>query len=126
MSFTKVAIYTLGCKVNQYESDSMSDALKKSGYEIVSFNEAADVYIINTCSVTNMAERKSRQIIHRARKINAQACIIAAGCYVQAAKEELEKDLAVDLIIGNNRKKDIVRIIREYEEAHKEIGRAHV
>ena len=119
MSFTKVAIYTLGCKVNQYESDSMSDELKKAGYEIVSFNEAADVYIINTCSVTNMAERKSRQIIHRARKINGQACIIAAGCYVQAAKEELEKDLAVDLIIGNNRKKDIVRIIREYEEAHK-------
>jgi threonylcarbamoyladenosine tRNA methylthiotransferase MtaB len=114
----KVAIYTLGCKVNQYESDSMADSLKKAGYQVVPFEEHADIYIINTCSVTNMAERKSRQIIHRARKNNPDASIVAVGCYVQAAKEELEKDLAVDYIVGNNRKKDIVRIVSEIFGSH--------
>lgn len=114
----RIAIYTLGCKVNQYESDSMADSLKAAGYTVVPFDEAADIYIINTCSVTNMAERKSRQIIHRARKKNPAAYVVAAGCYVQSAKEELEKDLAVDYVVGNNRKKDIVRIVSEIFEEH--------
>lgn len=113
MSRKKIAIYTLGCKVNQYESDAMADSLLAAGYEVVAFNEISDVYIINTCSVTNMAERKSRQIIHRAKKLNPEARIVAAGCYVQAAKEAIEKDMAVDLVVGNNRKKDIVRLIDE-------------
>ncbi len=113
MSRKKIAIYTLGCKVNQYESDAMADSLLAAGYEVVAFNEISDVYIINTCSVTNMAERKSRQIIHRAKKLNPDAKIVAAGCYVQAAKEAVEKDMAVDLVVGNNRKKDIVRLIDE-------------
>ena len=110
----KINIYTLGCKVNQYESDSMADALKDVGAEIVTGNEPADVCIINTCSVTNMADRKSRQIIHRAKKLNPNAVIVAAGCYVQAAKESLEADSKIDIVIGNNRKKDIVRLLEEY------------
>lgn len=113
----KIAIYTLGCKVNQYESDSMMDLLKKEGCSIVPFSEYADVYIINTCSVTNMADRKSRQIIHRAKKINPEAVVIAAGCYVQAAKEQLEKDEDIDIIVGNNRKNDIARLISEFYES---------
>lgn len=113
----KIAIYTLGCKVNQYESDSMMDLLKKEGCSIVSFSEFADVYIINTCSVTNMADRKSRQIIHRAKKINPEAVVVAAGCYVQAAKEQLEKDEDIDIIVGNNRKNDIARLISEFYES---------
>lgn len=112
----KVAIYTLGCKVNQYESDSMMDVLKKEGCIIVPFSEFADVYIINTCSVTNMADRKSRQIIHRAKKINPDAVVVAAGCYVQAAREQLEKDEDIDVIIGNNRKNDVARLISEFYE----------
>lgn len=110
----KVALYTLGCKVNQYESDCMSDALEREGCIIVDFNEPADVYIINTCSVTNMAERKSRQIIHRARKNNGDCVVVACGCYVQAAEEALKKDAGIDILVGNNRKKDIARILDEY------------
>ncbi len=110
----KFNIYTLGCKVNQYESDSMSDELKAKGAMLVDFNQAADICIINTCSVTNMAERKSRQIIHRARKLNPDAVIVAAGCYVQADKKGLEADQQIDIVIGNNRKKDIARILDEY------------
>ncbi len=110
----KFNIYTLGCKVNQYESDSMADELKSKGAILVEFGEAADICIINTCSVTNMAERKSRQIIHRAKKLNPNAIIIAVGCYVQADKESLEADSQIDIVIGNNRKKDIVRILEEY------------
>lgn len=110
----KFNIYTLGCKVNQYESDSMADELKSKGARLVGFNEAADICIINTCSVTNMAERKSRQIIHRAKKLNPNAVIVAAGCYVQADKEGLESDNQIDIVVGNNRKKDIVRILEEY------------
>ena len=112
----KIAIYTLGCKVNQYESDSMMEVLSKAGALIVEFAEGADVYIINTCSVTNMAERKSRQIIHRAKKKNENAVIVACGCYVQAEKEKLENDLSIDIIVGNNRKNEIVRILEEYYE----------
>ncbi len=113
----KFNIYTLGCKVNQYESDSMADELKSKGARLVSFNEAADICIINTCSVTNMAERKSRQIIHRAKKLNPNAVIVAAGCYVQADKEGLESDNQIDIVVGNNRKKDIARILEEYFQA---------
>lgn len=114
IEYKRVAIYTLGCKVNQYESDCMADILAKEGCVIVPFTESADVYIINTCAVTNMAERKSRQIIHRARKKNSEAVVVACGCYVQSSREQLEKDLSVDIIVGNNRKKDIARILDEY------------
>ena len=110
----KFNIYTLGCKVNQYESDSMADDLKAKGAILVGFNEVADICIINTCSVTNMAERKSRQIIHRAKKLNPDAVIVAAGCYVQADKEGLDADNQIDIVIGNNRKKDVARILEEY------------
>ena len=112
----KVAVCTLGCKVNQYESDSMMDILKENGCEIVPFSQFADVYIVNTCSVTNMAERKSRQMLHRAKKKNPEAVIVAAGCYVQAAEEALAKDLGIDILIGNNCKKDVARILSEYYE----------
>lgn len=115
----KVSIYTLGCKVNQYESDSMADMLASEGAVIVPFSESADVCIINTCSVTNIADRKSRQMIHRAKKKNKDAVIIAAGCYVQADKDSLINDELIDIVVGNNRKKDIVRIIDEYISEHK-------
>lgn len=111
-----VAFYTLGCKVNQYETDSMMDMIKEHGCNVVSFDEVADIYIINTCAVTNMAERKSRQIIRRAKKKNPEAVIVAVGCYVQAEKEALEADLCIDIVVGNNRKKDIARILDEYFE----------
>lgn len=110
----KAALHNLGCKVNAYETEAMGQLLEEAGYELVPFREKADVYVINTCSVTNIADRKSRQMLHRARKQNPEAVVVAAGCYVQAAPEELKKDLAVDLIIGNNRKKDLVRILEEY------------
>lgn len=110
----KIAVYTLGCKVNQYESDSMMDMLASEGAVIVPFDEKADVYIINTCSVTNMAERKSRQIIHRAKRKNEAAIIVAAGCYVQVAAGELQQDELIDIVVGNNRKADIARILDEY------------
>lgn len=118
----KIAFCTLGCKVNQYESDSMMDILKKNGCEIVSFSQFADIYVVNTCSVTNMAERKSRQMLHRAKKKNPEAIIVAAGCYVQAAEKELAKDLGIDVLIGNNCKKDVARILDEFLEdaSHKE------
>lgn len=117
----KAAFLTLGCKVNQYETDAMVKLLEDAGYEIVSFKEAADFYIINTCSVTNMAERKSRQMIHRAKKNHPDSVIVAAGCYVQAAAEELKKEYAVDLLVGNNKKKDIVSILEEYEKEENKI-----
>lgn len=110
----KAAFLTLGCKVNQYETDAMRELLEAAGYDIVDFKERADVYIINTCSVTNMADRKSRQMIHRARKKNPDAVVVAAGCYVQAAENELKEKGIADVLIGNNKKKDIVRILEEY------------
>lgn len=110
----KAAFLTLGCKVNQYETDAMRELLEAAGYDIVDFKERADVYIINTCSVTNMADRKSRQMIHRARKKNPDAVVVAAGCYVQAAENELQEKGIADVLIGNNKKKDIVRILEEY------------
>ena len=108
------ALHNLGCKVNSYDTEAMQQLLEEAGYEIVPFHEKADVYIINTCSVTNIADRKSRQMLHRAKKQNPDAVVVAAGCYVQAAAEELKADLAVDVIIGNNKKQDLVPILEEY------------
>jgi threonylcarbamoyladenosine tRNA methylthiotransferase MtaB len=110
----KAALHNLGCKVNSYETEAMQQLLENAGYEIVPFAEGADVYIINTCSVTNIADRKSRQMLHRAKKMNPEAVVVAAGCYVQAAGEELKKDEAVDLVVGNNKKTDLVSILEDY------------
>ena len=110
----KVLLYTLGCKVNQYESDAMLEALVAAGCKKCEENENADICIINTCSVTNMADRKSRQIIHRLRKQHPDAIIAATGCYVQIAGDDLLENNSIDFVIGNNRKKDIVRLLDEY------------
>ena len=117
----KAALHNLGCKVNSYETEAMTQLLKKAGYEIVSFQDQADVYIINTCSVTNMADRKSRQMLHKAKKQNPNAVVVATGCFVQTATEKVAQDLSIDLVVGNNRKKDIVEILNEYY-AEKEAG----
>ena len=125
----KAAFHNLGCKVNAYETESMQQRLEENGYEIVPFTEKADVYIINTCTVTNIADRKSRQMLHRAKKKNPQAIVVAVGCYVQASEEECKKDPAIDIIIGNNKKQDIVEILQEFEKEKTiidKIGRAHV
>lgn len=114
----RAAFHTLGCKVNGYETDAMMQLLKKHGYEIVSFQEPADIYIINTCSVTNIADRKSRQMLHRAKKQNPDAVVVAAGCYVQAAPEEVLRDTGVDIIIGNNQKKQLAEILENYFAQH--------
>jgi len=112
----KAALHNLGCKVNAYETEAMSLLLKKAGYEIVPFNQVADVYIINTCTVTNIADRKSRQMLHRAKKKSPSAIVVAVGCYVQAYKEEVEKDNKIDIFIGNNKKSEIVNILEEYAQ----------
>ena len=111
----KAALHNLGCKVNAYETEAMEQQLKERGYEIVPFDEKADVYIINTCSVTNIADRKSRQMLHRAKKLNPESVVVAAGCYVQVASEELKKDASVDIVIGNNHKKDLPELLKQYE-----------
>ena len=122
----KAALHNLGCKVNAYETEAMQEMLEQAGYEIVPFREGADIYIINTCTVTNIADRKSRQMLHRARKMNPNAIVVAAGCYVQAQEnEEHPADSCVDIVIGNNRKKDLVRILREYEEMSNRAENAH-
>ena len=110
----KAALHNLGCKVNAYETEAMQELLETEGYQIVPFHEEADVYIINTCSVTNMADRKSRQMIHRARKQNPNAIIVATGCYIQAQEENGVQDENIDIVIGNNRKKEIITILNEY------------
>lgn len=107
----KVALHNLGCKVNAYETEAMGEELANSGYEIVPFEEGADIYIINTCTVTNIADRKSRQMLHKAKKMNKDAIVVAVGCYAQAASEKLKKDESIDIIVGNDMKKDIVNII---------------
>lgn len=116
----RASLHNLGCKVNAYETEAMEQLLEAGGYEIVPFGEPAEVCIINTCSVTNVADRKSRQMLHRARAKNPGAVIVAAGCYVQAAAETLKEDQAVDLIIGNNRKKELVEILEEYFQSRGE------
>lgn len=111
-----VALHNLGCKVNGYEMDVMQQMLQEKGYKIVSFDERADIYIVNTCTVTNIADRKSRQMLHRAKKKNPDAIVVAVGCYVQAGGEEVLKDEGIDLAVGNNRKKDLVAILEKYME----------
>ena len=108
----KAALHNLGCKVNAYETEAMQEMLEQNGYEIVPFAEGADVYVINTCTVTNMADRKSRQMLHRARKMNPNAVVVAAGCYVQA--QGAKADDSIDIIIGNNKKKDLIAILDEH------------
>ena len=114
----RAALHNLGCKVNAYETEAMQQILEKAGYEIVQFQEQADVYVINTCSVTNMADRKSRQMIHRARKQNPDAVIVAAGCYVQTAGERQEEDETIDIVIGNNKKHELAERLEEFFEKH--------
>lgn len=109
----RAALHNLGCKVNAYETEAMQELLEQEGYEIVPFHEDADVYIINTCTVTNMADRKSRQMLHRAKKKNPDAVVVACGCYVQAKQDEIDE--SIDIVVGNNRKKNIVEILAEYE-----------
>ena len=116
----RAALHNLGCKVNAYETEAMQQMLENAGYEIVSFEEEADVYIINTCTVTNMADRKSRQMLHRAKKRNPASVVVAAGCYAQAAGESLYGDGAIDLVVGNNRKKELVTLLEEFLEGRRE------
>ena len=120
----KVALHNLGCKVNAYETEAMQQMLEREGYEIFPFQEGADIYIINTCTVTNIADRKSRQMLHRARKMNPDAIVVAAGCYVQAQEDENHPaDPCIDIIIGNNKKKDLISVLKAYEirKAQKEV-----
>ena len=112
----KAALHNLGCKVNAYETEAMRQLLEEAGYEIVDFTEMADVYVINTCSVTNVADKKSRQMLHRAKKKNPDGIVVAAGCYVQTRKEEARLDDAVDIIIGNNKKQDLIAAIESFEK----------
>lgn len=113
----KAALHNLGCKVNAYETESMQQMLEAAGYEIVPFSPGADIYIINTCSVTNIADRKSRQMLHKAKKMNPEAIVVAAGCYVESEKHSGGKvDDAIDIVIGNNCKKDLVEILEAYED----------
>ena len=121
MSQKKAAFLTLGCKVNSYETNAMEKLFEESGYEIVPFSEKASVYVINTCTVTNMADRKSRQMLHRAKKKNPEAVIVAAGCYVQAARETIEEDLSIDIIVGNNEKSQIVNLVEQFEQSNKTV-----
>ena len=123
-----VAFCTLGCKVNQYETDAMRGSFEAEGYEVKEFSQEASVYVINTCTVTNMADRKSRQIMHRAKKKNPDGIIVAVGCYVQAAKEQLEEDTLIDLVIGNNMKSQVVQIVEQYiqDNRHTEDRDAYV
>ena len=114
----KVALHNLGCKVNAYEVEAMQQLLEQAGYEIVPFQEGADVYLINTCTVTNIADRKSRQMLHKAKKMNPEAIVVATGCYAQTDTEKLKADTSVDLILGNNQKNRIVEVLAEYEKEH--------
>ena len=120
-----VALHNLGCKVNGYEMDVMQQMLQERGYKIVPFDELADIYIINTCTVTNIADRKSRQMLHRAKKRNPDAVVVAVGCYVQTGEENIKKDEAIDLAIGNNRKKDLLPILEEYLAKRQQTAREY-
>ena len=114
----KVALHNLGCKVNAYETEAMQEMLEHAGYEIVPFQEGADIYVINTCTVTNIADRKSRQMLHKAKKMNPDAVVVAAGCYVQAQAEKQVIDPCIDIVLGNNKKQDLLTALQAYEEAH--------
>lgn len=115
----KAALHNLGCKVNAYETEAMQQSLENAGYEIVPFTEYADVYVINTCSVTNMADRKSRQMLHKAKKMNPEAIVVGAGCYVQTKEAQALVDDTIDIVIGNNKKHELVALLEEYEKTHK-------
>ena len=110
----KVALHNLGCKVNAYETEAMQQMLEAAGYEIVPFEPGADIYVINTCTVTNIADRKSRQMLHKAKKMNPDAIVVAAGCYVQADTKKAEADASIDIIIGNNKKQELISILENY------------
>ncbi len=115
------ALHNLGCKVNAYETEVMQQMLREAGYRIVPFTERADVYVINTCSVTGMADKKSRQMLHRARKRNPDAVIVGAGCYIQTGGEALSGEGLADILIGNNRKHELIALIAEYEKSHRRL-----
>ena len=118
----KAALHNLGCKVNAYETEAMKQILEEARYEIVPFSEYADVYVINTCSVTNMADRKSRQMLHRAKKQNPDAIVVGAGCYVQTKEAQALVDESIDIVIGNNKKHELVPLLREYEASHRKMA----
>ena len=123
----KVAFITLGCKVNQYETNAMTQKFIESGYKVVEHHEKADIYVINTCTVTNMSDRKSRQMLRKVKELNNDAVVVACGCYAQVAREELEKIEEIDLILGNNEKNDIVEYIEKYiQEEKKQVEIADV
>ena len=115
-----VAIYTLGCKTNQYESNAIMQEFLKAGYKAVNFDEKADIYIVNTCTVTNMSDRKSRQILRRAKQKNKDSILIATGCYAQVNKNLLEEIKDIDIILGNNEKKDIIKYIENFKNERQE------
>lgn len=115
-----VAIYTLGCKTNQYESNAIIQEFINHGYKVVGFEDIADIYIVNTCTVTNMSDRKSRQILRRAKKRNKDSILVATGCYVQVSKNLLEEIKEIDIILGNNEKKDIVKYVEEFRKEKQE------
>ena len=110
----KVAFITLGCKVNQYETNAMAQKFIEKGYTVIEEKEKADIYVINTCTVTNMSDRKSRQMLRRVKETNPNAIVVAVGCYVQVAKKELEQIPEIDIILGNNEKADIVTYVENY------------
>ena len=118
----KAALHNLGCKVNAYETEAMQEMLEKAGYEIVPFKEGADLYVINTCTVTNIADRKSRQMLHRAKKQNPDAIVVGAGCYVQTKEAQALVDESIDIVIGNNKKHELVPLLREYEASHRKMA----
>ena len=115
-----VAFLSLGCKVNAYETESIKEMFKNAGYEIRQYNEAADIYIVNTCTVTNIADRKSRQMLHRAKKLNPEAVVVAVGCYVQAPQSKLEDDDLVDILVGTRGKSSVLDLVEEYIRSNKE------
>ncbi len=112
----RAALHSLGCKVNSYETEAMQQMLEEAGYTIVPFHEEAELYLINTCSVTNIADRKSRQMIHRAKKQNPNAIVVAAGCYVQVSADKAVLDESIDIVIGNNKKGELLGLIAAYEQ----------
>ncbi len=115
-----VAIYTLGCKTNQYESNAIMQEFIKAGYKKVEFTEKADVYIVNTCTVTSMSDKKSRQILRRAKHNNQSAILVATGCFAQIAKDKLEEIKEIDIILGNSEKKNIVKYVEEFDKNRKQ------
>lgn len=115
-----------GCKVNQYETNGMIQKFEEAGYKLEDFDKKADIYIVNTCTVTNMSDRKSRQILRKAKELNSNSVVIAVGCYVQVAKKEIEKIPEIDFALGNKEKKDIVKYVEDFCKAKEEIELADV